>query len=64
MIWNIISLWLTTNVMILLVIIYQRSSSLRHRIHRLVFSCLVVEARSRHRLQFARVLVDASHFNR
>lgn len=61
---NIIAVWFALNVSIPLVIIYQRSPSLRHRIHKLVLSWVVFDPQSRHRLQLAHVLVDASHFDR
>jgi hypothetical protein len=64
MLLKIIEVWFALNVSIPLVVIYQRSPSLRHRIHKLAFSWVVLDPRSRYRLQMAHVLVDASHFHR
>ena len=64
MLLKIIAVWFALNVSIPLVIIYQRSPSLRHRIPKLVFSWVVLDPQSRYRLHLAHALVDASHFDR
>jgi hypothetical protein len=62
MLLKILAVWFALNLAIPLVIIYQRSPGLRHRLHRFAFSWVVLDPRSRHRLQLAHVLVDAAHF--